>query len=352
MVREYLSIQYLRGLAALLVVIYHLEAPLQRLGYKGPWLIGLSGGVDVFFVISGFIMWVTTRNRSNSPRLFLVKRFIRIVPLYWLATAFMAVVLLIAPSLLQSSRFDPMHVATSFAFVPYPHPVKGSLEPLVFPGWTLNYEMFFYLVFAACLLLPIRVRFITTIAVFAALVTAGFVVPHDQLTLFSFYTSNILLDFVYGILLAEAASHDRFLPIGAATASVAIGFIGLLVLPNLGLAPRTVSYGLPALVIVAGVVSIECTGKMREWKFAHELGNASYSLYLTQLFSMAAFFTIWRKFATSSGVTSLTVFSILDVSVAVATGIICHILVEKPITTFLNKKTRTIKKRQLSPATT
>lgn len=78
---QFVGIQYLRGIAALMVVIFHLEPQLNRMNYSGPWLPGLSSGIDIFFVISGFIMWTTTYNRSTSPLHFWRRRVIRIVHL-------------------------------------------------------------------------------------------------------------------------------------------------------------------------------------------------------------------------------------------------------------------------------
>ena len=69
------SVQYLRAMAALLVVGYHINS----------YQVYLMSGVDIFFVISGFIMWQSTRG-GTSPRQFLTNRLIRIVPLYWLVT--------------------------------------------------------------------------------------------------------------------------------------------------------------------------------------------------------------------------------------------------------------------------
>src|SRR5262245_49156587 len=133
---EYVGIQYLRGIAATMVVLYHLRVPLERLGYGGAWPEWLASGVDIFFVVSGFIMWVTTFRAAPSPGTFYYKRIVRIVPLYWLLTSVIVMALLIVPSSVSSGRFELDHVITSYLFVPAIHPVTGKYEPVLIAGWT------------------------------------------------------------------------------------------------------------------------------------------------------------------------------------------------------------------------
>lgn len=124
------SIQYLRGVAALMIVLYHLGLPLSRAGYAGAWPEGLSHGVDLFFVISGFIMVVATRNPAVTPAIFLLRRFLRIAPLYYALTAFMLLVFTLKPGLLRSFSFEWPHVLGSFAFWPMINPATGeTTEP-------------------------------------------------------------------------------------------------------------------------------------------------------------------------------------------------------------------------------
>ena len=118
----------------------------------------LSGGVDIFFVISGFVMWGVTAGREGGSWSFFSRRLKRIVPLYAILTTVMLVIMLARPSVLLKSRFDVVHVVTSYLFIPWRHPVKGMFEPLLFQGWTLNYEMMFYAIFALILFAPMRFR--------------------------------------------------------------------------------------------------------------------------------------------------------------------------------------------------
>ncbi len=129
------SIQTLRALAALSVLFYHESSTKFTVG---------AVGVDIFFVISGFIMG--TIGYRETPLDFMMKRIIRIVPLYWLVTAAVCLVSLI-PGVFHQFSCDLPSLLQSLFFIPYVNQA-GHIEPLMVPGWTLNYEMFFYAVFA------------------------------------------------------------------------------------------------------------------------------------------------------------------------------------------------------------
>src|SRR5271166_3045280 len=142
-----LSIQTLRALAALAVVAYH---ALQW--DRGGFDVGRAG-VDVFFVISGFIMWRVTAGRDVPPRAFLWRRFTRVAPLYWLATLGVLAVALVWPAFLPEVRPGWRHLVLSLAFIPHLDP-RGLPFPTLPPGWTLDYEAVFYAIFAAALAGP------------------------------------------------------------------------------------------------------------------------------------------------------------------------------------------------------
>ena len=147
------TLQYLRALAALAVVALHganrvadaLPAALASVLALG------HAGVDLFFVISGFIMWSIARDAAISPATFLARRIIRVAPPYWIAT-------LVWVGLVSAIGYDWItvtaeHTFLSLGFVPHFSPTFWDrVWPVVMPDWTLNYEMFFYLVFAGTLL--------------------------------------------------------------------------------------------------------------------------------------------------------------------------------------------------------
>src|SRR5262245_37349739 len=132
------SIQYLRAIAATMVAAYHASLELPA----GSALHGLlkgQAGVDIFFVISGFLMWQTTsRPVPPSPSEFMRKRLRRIVPLYWIVTLAMFVMPAISGTIAGSTVYDPMHLVASLLFIPYPYPADPSAYfPVYVPGWTI-----------------------------------------------------------------------------------------------------------------------------------------------------------------------------------------------------------------------
>lgn len=139
------GLQYLRGLAACAVVAYHAADRAQR-----PFAAGETG-VDLFFVLSGFLMWAITDAHSR-PGQFLIDRAKRIVPSYWIVTSVMLAGAI--AGLFPAVRLTVTHIVTSYAFIPSISPSNGQVWPLLVPGWTLNYEAGFYLLFGAALCLP------------------------------------------------------------------------------------------------------------------------------------------------------------------------------------------------------
>ncbi len=170
------NVQVLRAVAALLVVIVHLEALTKIAGLPQGVTISGNSGVDLFFVISGLIMVVTTAERPQSSYRFLRNRITRIVPLYWLITLSVAVIALIAPALLQSTTASLPQIVKSLAFIPYHRP-DGVMQPVVFVGWTLNYEMMFYIIFAIGMLLPRTAGLVFSLIVIGIATVAGQLAP-------------------------------------------------------------------------------------------------------------------------------------------------------------------------------
>jgi peptidoglycan/LPS O-acetylase OafA/YrhL len=143
------NVQALRGAAILLVVVYHTWTIERRYG-GGPGLlsdwvaVGLSG-VDLFFVISGFIMVTVTK--SLVPGLttatnFLYHRAARIYPIYWIYSLMLLPIFLVRPDMVNSSQGNQVDLLASFLLLPQ------RLLPLLQVGWTLVHEIYFYLIFA------------------------------------------------------------------------------------------------------------------------------------------------------------------------------------------------------------
>ena len=267
------NIQALRALAAMLVVLVHLNPLL-------PWPAP-DWGVDLFFVLSGFIMVIAAT--PLGPALFAGKRIARIVPLYWLVTLFTVVCAVVLPTYFQNTTANLADITRSLLFIPF---TKDGLElrPILYVGWTLNYEMFFYALFAVGLALRRPVIF-STISI-VALVSIGIFVPLG--TMASFYTSPLLLQFAFGMLIGVVYLRRALVLWQAAI--LAICAITLLSIGHAFPAHRAFSYGLPAAALIYAAASLEAHGWRQRGLSA--LGDASYALYLTHAFIAGAALSI------------------------------------------------------------
>ncbi|HEY9217739.1 MAG TPA: acyltransferase, partial [Phenylobacterium sp.] len=227
------NIQGLRALAALMVAVGHLQVLFAAVHPALAW-VGLGrAGVDLFFVISGFIMVFTTEREPPSAGRFALRRILRIVPLYWAVTLAVFALAALRPGLLDAGRADPVWLAKSLAFIPFDKG-DGTMNPLVPVGWTLNYEMFFYALLALALIPPLgRARYILVAVVVAALALPGFFVSFGS-DLLQFYTRPILIEFALGVGLGLAfARLPRARPVVGSLVLIA----ALAALAASGLAP-------------------------------------------------------------------------------------------------------------------
>lgn len=318
---EVRSIQYLRGFAAFGVLVFHAA---ERAG--GDFGVG-AAGVDVFFVISGFIMWVVTCRKTPTPSDFLIRRVQRIVPLYWAVTLVAAGLAIFVPGAFPAMQVTAEALIKSLFFVPYRDP-QGLIAPLIVPGWTLNYEMFFYVLFAAGLLAPPRLRPWLVTGALAALVALRPLADTNN-PLLATYTDPILLEFAAGIWLGKLWSDGRLPGPGVGWALVALGLAGFTAVTLAGVdvsTGRAVLWGVPALLLVSGAVSIERHGAVPNLWPLRALGDASYSLYLIHGLAISA---AVRALALAGLESPAMVFA-ASIVVGVAAGLIAYQVIEKP----------------------
>jgi len=321
--RTWVSIQHMRAMAALSVVLFH-AAQWSRVDFG----IG-AAGVDVFFVISGFVMWTVTGDRAPAPLDFVKRRVIRVAPLYWLVTLSLVAGAMAFPDRFPEVDADPLHILLSLAFIQHLNP-DGQPFPVLTPGWSLNYEAVFYLVFAACLLLPTRLRLIGLSLALATLSLSGFLWPRGYVMLLNPLFLQFLAGAWLGRLAQEGLLPDR--PFGWLMLGLGQALFLLLWLsridPDLW---RPMIWGLPAVLVVAGVVTVEADGGWPRWRWLGLLGDASYSLYLTHTLAIGAL-------AVTMGAWNPWLFIPAAVAVAVPAGIACYLLVEKPMLMTLRQR--------------
>lgn len=332
------SIQVLRAIAACAVVLVHAA---NRILITWPDLTPFlnaervhvgHAGVDLFFVLSGFLMAYLHADMfgaPGAPLTFLSRRLIRIVPIYWLLTAAALALAVFLPQLFAQSRsIEGPWLLGNFFFVPWPDS-HGVIDRLLLVGWTLDYEMYFYALFTVALFF--RGGLVALIAFLLVSAAAGAVVhlahPWAQLV-----TSSMLLEFLAGILLALLVKREA--PRSVAWAVLLAG-CGLMALSGLVRLDRTLEWGLPAALIVLGVLwlGFECRGRIGRALVV--TGDASYSIYLTQMFSLPAIALVFRVL----GIRMPADVQLLALWLAAcAAGIIFWWLIERPITNALKNR--------------
>jgi len=315
------NIQYLRGLAACAVVCFHVSEQ-----FGGPFAVG-AAGVDVFFVISGFIMWVTTAGKPAMPWRFMARRIIRIVPLYWIVTLLTAVGILIRPQFFYGHVLSFPNFAGSLFFLPV---LQGdALHPVVIQGWTLCYEMMFYLVFTLVLFLGERWRLGVLIGALAAIVALHFALPTGYAHAFA---DPIVLEFAAGVFVGRLWLQDVRLPLGAALVMVGAGFLLLAVGPLFDAdMARVLRWGIPATLIVAGAVFAERARPFRLLTLPGFLGDASYSIYLWHVLAAVAATGIILRIGIPA-----TLQPAVIVVVTIAFSAVLYLLIEKPLVGLLH----------------
>jgi exopolysaccharide production protein ExoZ len=328
------SLQHLRVVAASLIILYHSELQISRLtsGVHEHSLGFGAAGTDLFFVIGGFILVYTSSGRRDTLGTFLYRRVMRIAPLYWVFTILMLAVLLVAPGNLMTTKFDPGHFLASLAFVPYPHPVLAIERPFLFPGWVLNYFVFFYLLFGSLLALSVARRIVAIGLVLCTLALLQSRFPGAS-HLLDFYGAPIVLDFVMGMIVAWLYLERR-IPSGA----IAIVFLAGLAVFAAGVLKhvsggddRALYWGTADAAFLLVCVFIEKQWGWPNWGFLSSLGDASYSVFVSHLFTLALVTSIVRALGMFPTLGTIGV-RILFVVAAWAVGMLIYVTIERPLT--------------------
>jgi peptidoglycan/LPS O-acetylase OafA/YrhL len=332
-----LSIQVLRAIAALAVTVDHMS---REFGLKlhaaapiPPSVAAYGGaGVDLFFVISGFIMvYASDRlfGQRGGPAHFAMRRCVRIIPLYWAASVILLAFVLRRYPDLASADLSPSSIAASFLFIPWAKP-DGTIQPLHAVGWTLNYEMFFYLVFSVALLAPRRAAVFAVTGFFAVLVALGQLLAPLPVPL-AYWSDPVICEFAYGLWIAVLYREGVRLPRWASAPLVLAGIATATILSFVMPGPRCVQFGIPAALVVAGLVLVDRPRRAsRAWRALGLLGDASYALYLLHPFAMTLPRPLYPYLSGLPGAAWLYALALLISAVTVA--VLAHLLFEKPLT--------------------
>lgn len=333
--RNLLSIQALRFWAALMVVIHHSINDLtQKSGIEGGkdlrefFYFGASG-VQVFFVISGFVMMVSSERLFQIPgawRAFLYRRLIRIYPIYFICVILNILIRSLWGQIIVSGGAKLLGALLLF---------PGLAGSIIVPGWTLSYEMYFYLLFAAALVFRPRQALIILSSFFLLCILSAKIIDlNAENAIWVQMQSPLLLDFVVGAWLGwlvKLSPEQWRVPPLVSCIVLALSVVALLA--NFILSrylPYMITFGIPSACIVASCVFLEKSGFWHRL-FARftRLGDASYSLYL--IHQLVLILIVPQVAGFVSGRLSFAFLIILLVAASLISGFLLFVLVEKPI---------------------
>jgi exopolysaccharide production protein ExoZ len=339
--KRFASIQVCRTLAALLVVFGHLRG--IELKYCTTNLMRLFDhgaiGVDLFFVISGFVISSVAAGRFHNSRnaaVFLYHRVTRIFPLLWIYTTLALLTHVILPPTHSTS------ILSSYSLIPAHRPM------LLLQAWTLSYELYFYLVFSLLiLLLPERIsRFaliLWAIAIIALKLAIG--LPHSSIN--QLLISPLTLEFLAGCLLFylyRRIQLTRTASVMLFTASILsiIAVILYSIRTHSGQAdwiteapwPRPILYGIPAALFLYATIELERTATLRFHSLFETIGDWTYSIYLSHVFVLELIGLLTHHLFPTLQYRILLI-DLISLPAAVAIGYLSFTYIENPLKTRL-----------------
>jgi peptidoglycan/LPS O-acetylase OafA/YrhL len=351
---ELQTIQAARAIAANLVVFSHLylvEAKYTAGTVLPAFTLYGIAGVDLFFVISGFIM-VAVAGRDRGPIEFLWRRATRIYPTYWLVSLMVLATVWVAPTFVNSSITTPISLWRSFLLVP------DRTFPLLAVGWTLVYEMYFYLAFAIFLALRIPV-FVGLIAWGVLILVIAAAVP-DQIAsspVLRLIVSPLTAEFMMGAFVGMLWRRQW---VSGAPAVGAVGLVGLIVsivyvAPMLSLAAspyldgwRVIIFGIPVALIVYALTGLEqLYPSGRPAKLLVAFGDRSYATYLIHVLIISAIGRIIFALAPGGGIAASFALIAIGLLVANVAGGGIHTLFERPTLNWLRMFRARLKREEI-----
>ena len=300
------NIQGLRGIAVLLVVfthMFHIETKYALFDFVVPELILIgASGVDLFFLISGFVMISVTRSVFQSRKgiqKFLYHRISRIYPLYWFYSSIILCVYLIQPSLVNSTQGNQVNILASFLLLPQ------NLLPLVNVGWTLIHEMYFYFVFAVLLFLPKNYLLAGLIAWGGIILVGSIYLLGSDNSFFDIYFSPLTLEFIVGCMMGKLY-FSRVIRGNAnaiALTAFVVWIVGYFLFREIdgNVTPsgwmRVLGFGFPAALALYAALLYEKNHAAILPSWICKIGDASYSVYLSHVLVLSVVGRFWALFS-------------------------------------------------------
>lgn len=350
------SIQFLRGMAVLFVVFFHLYIMENKYNIFEKLLPDMfqfgAFGVDLFFVISGFVMVMVTRGKFQNLKQsikFLYNRLTRIYPLYWFYTLLALTVFLIQPSWVNSSQGNQVNILESFLLLP------SDKLPLVQVGWSLIHEVYFYLVYFLIFLLIPESFLLLVLVIWGLIFVTLNLILNPGNPYFDLIFHPLTIEFIGGCLLAILYYQTEKSKLGIKTLLALSGIS--LVFAVIGyemyqtatgiIAPlgwwRVLLYGLPAWIIVYGLINAERSGFIFN-KMLSQIGDASYSIYLSHLFTINVVGRIWAIFSVDDWWDNI-LFILITLALVLIVGFLSYWVIENRLLA-ISRKAFTAKRRQ------
>lgn len=346
------TIQLVRAVAAVLVLMTHCALYVESIVNFGQgtrpfhvakWFDVAAGqfGVDLFFVVSGFIMIVTTHsNDRHNPLDFLRRRAIRIYPAWWIYST--AALLLLPISLFSLTPLDWSSIAKSYLLVPEIDST-GKLRPILLgQGWTLIFEMYFYSVFAIFVSKSTVQKAVLTSAIITLAFIGSRVVDFD-LAILRVFSNAMVFEFMIGMLLGILFVKEFIIRSSLAFFAILIlaivSTIFILIGWEMGSGADFFQYAVTAFLWVALAVLFPRAKTARISKLAILLGDASYSIYLTHTIALILFSRMWTKGIGFNG-WPLDVYFLFLVVTTMTIGILAYFVFEKPVIRWLGNRLR------------
>lgn len=308
------NLQALRAFAVLIVILYHALGTAWHYGFQPFLLAPLTewgiNGLDIFFVLAGFLAIVATHHRPKEPGVFILARVLRIVPLYWVLTLAFAMLLVVMPDALNGAAFGADHLLASLFLVTGP---MGFDDPLLTVGWTLKYAMAFFALFALSLFIPRPLPRCGVLSV-ALLGCAGLTGTID-------FGAEVVLGMLAGLFFVR-----RDAPRAVFATVAAAGILAFLATAFVAPAwPDWILYGLPAVAMVWGLSGCrDFAGRLPRL-----LGDASYSLYLVQAITIPLWYKAAGALPLNAAGGDLLVLG--AVGFTAICGLVVHRAIERPV---------------------
>ncbi|WP_460548248.1 acyltransferase family protein [Comamonas piscis] len=296
------SIQALRGLGAIAVVIFHALAIDPIINFQAG-----AAGVDLFFIISGIVMTMSVKDGTN-PTTFFLRRVARVVPLYWIMTGLAILHLYV---FYPGAGVSLEAIVRSIFFL---RPENGSM-PILYPGWSLNFEMLFYLTLTIFLILS-KNSLILLMLFFLCLGALSSIEYFKEFYFIKYYLLEFSIGIGIGFIFKLKLPMEKMLGFFCITASILLFAVN-----NHFRSVGFIAWGIPSALLILGCYSFDSSVIFKN-KFIKYLGDSSYSIYLVHPFVIWAFERTGHKGA-------ITI--ILAILLSAFAGVICYRYVEKPL---------------------